>query len=129
MVLRLVVLNFLAGSASDDGCDTHLRRGDSLAQEVDITKHPDEADIGRFFSGEPPSTHADNHCIPVYDVLQVPNEEQMELIVMPLLSDWEEPPLDTVGETIEFFRQLFTMISYYLTLCPPVSHIIIFIGA
>ena len=48
-----------------------------------------------------------NHCVPVYDVLPVPDEEDMVIIVMPLLQDYLRPPFGTIGEAVECFRQLF----------------------
>lgn len=94
------------GTRISDGATVMLKK-------VNIIKHPDEADIGRFFSSEPQSTHADNHCVPVYDVLQIPDDENMVLIIMPLLADWDEPPFNTVGETVEFFWQLFKVVLHY----------------
>ncbi|KAF9455579.1 hypothetical protein BDZ94DRAFT_652953 [Collybia nuda] len=40
----------------------------------------------------------------VYKVLEFP-EKSINLIIMPFLSCWERPPLETVGETIVCIRQ------------------------
>lgn len=48
-----------------------------------------------------------NHCVPVYDVLSVPDEEDRVIIVMPLLQEYLRPPFGTIGEAVECFRQLF----------------------
>jgi hypothetical protein len=48
-----------------------------------------------------------NHCVPVYDVLPVPDEEDRVIIVMPLLQEYLRPPFRTIGEAVECFRQLF----------------------
>ncbi|KAI0027073.1 hypothetical protein K488DRAFT_63044 [Vararia minispora EC-137] len=50
---------------------------------------------------------ARNHCVPVFDVLPIPDEEREVLIVMPLLRTFDEPRFETFGETIAFFTQLF----------------------
>lgn len=47
-----------------------------------------------------------NHCVPVYDTLPVPEEEDRVIIVMPLLQDYLRPPFNTIGEAVECFRQL-----------------------
>lgn len=65
-----------------------------------------EIDMGRFFSSDSHTSNPANHCVPFYDILEVP-DEQIFLIVMPLLTQWEEPVFETVGEVVEFFRQLF----------------------
>lgn len=60
-----------------------------------------------MFSSKGHASHAENHCVPIDDVLHAPNDEKTILIVMPFLSRWTKPALETVGETIELFRQLF----------------------
>jgi hypothetical protein len=40
-------------------------------------------------------------------VLPVPDEEDMAIIVMPLLRDYTYPPFGTFGEAVECVRQLF----------------------
>lgn len=83
-----------------DGAQLMLKR-------VNPALQPNEVTIGRFFSTEPHSTHKNNHCIPIYDVLDVPDDDTYVIIVMPFLSSWDTPAFDTVGETVEFFRQIF----------------------
>ncbi|KAG8214204.1 kinase-like domain-containing protein [Butyriboletus roseoflavus] len=73
---------------------------------VNKTYHPHEIDIARYFSSQPLAMSA-NHCVPVYDVLPVPDEEDRVIIVMPLLQDYLRPPFHTIGEAVECFRQLF----------------------
>jgi hypothetical protein len=36
----------------------------------------------------------------------VPDEEDKILLVLPLLREWDEPNFETVGEGVEFFRQI-----------------------
>jgi serine/threonine protein kinase len=51
--------------------------------------------------------HPKNHCVPFLEVLLPPNDEDRQLIVMPLLLPFTQPPFDTFGEVMECFRQLF----------------------
>lgn len=68
--------------------------------------HPYEVEIGQYFSSESLRTDPANHCVPIYEVIPVP-EEQRVIIVMPLLRDYTSPPFCTFGEVVECFRQLF----------------------
>jgi hypothetical protein len=64
-------------------------------------------DIGRFLSSEPLASDPLNHCVPIYDVLQVPDDDDKVLLVMPLLRDYNSPRFDTFGEVLDFFKQIF----------------------
>jgi len=68
--------------------------------------HPYEVEIGQYFSSESLRADPANHCVPVYEVIPIP-EEQRVIIVMPLLRDYTSPPFYTFGEVVECFRQLF----------------------
>lgn len=74
---------------------------------VKKSDHPFELEIGRFFSSQPLADTSDNHCVPIDDILHVPDDSETVIIVMPLLLDYRHPPFDTIGEAIECFRQLF----------------------
>lgn len=78
-----------------------------LLKKVATAKHPDEAVLGRLLSSSPYASHKDNRCVPIYDVLNVPDDEGNVLIVMPFLYQWDDPPHGTIGEAVEFFRQMF----------------------
>jgi hypothetical protein len=69
--------------------------------------HPFEADIGLFFSSGTLGPDPRNHCVPIYEVLQLPDDDDRIILVMPLLRDYFDPRFDTVGEVVEFFRQMF----------------------
>ena len=69
--------------------------------------HPFESEIGRFLSSPPLTADPRNHCCPILDVLDDPEDSDVQLIVMPILRDYYEPKLSTVGEAMELFRQLF----------------------
>ncbi|KAF8844597.1 hypothetical protein BDN67DRAFT_962981 [Paxillus ammoniavirescens] len=90
----------LDGTRLSDGTHVTLKL-------VNQTVHPHEIDIARFFSSEPLASEKANHCVTIYDVLPVLDDEESAIIVMPLLRDYIQPPFDTIGETVECFRQLF----------------------
>ncbi|KAI0915759.1 hypothetical protein AcV5_003592 [Taiwanofungus camphoratus] len=55
--------------------------------------HPYEADIGQFLSSVPLASDPQNHCVPIYDTLQVPDEEDSLILVMPFLRTYNSPSL------------------------------------
>lgn len=62
---------------------------------------------GQFFSSEPLKTDTRNHCIPLYEVLEVPDANPKNfLLVTPLMRKFDDPPFITVEEAVEFFRQI-----------------------
>ena len=69
-----------------------------------------ENEIAMYFSTEPLASHPRNHCVPIYDVLHVPDptgDDDEIIIVMPLLRPFYNPRFKSVGEAVEFFRQIF----------------------
>ena len=69
--------------------------------------HPHEVEIGQYLSSSPLNADPLNHCCPILDVLDDPEDSDVQLIVMPMLRRYYEPKLATVGEAMEMFRQLF----------------------
>jgi len=69
--------------------------------------HPYEVDIATYLSSKHLASDPRNHCVPIYEVLKVPEEDDKVILVMPLLRSWDEPAFETVGEGVDFFRQLF----------------------
>lgn len=67
--------------------------------------NPTEAAIGQFFSAEHVSSDPNNHCVPIYDVLQVPEDHDIIILVMPYLRNYDSPAFETIGETVDFFGQ------------------------
>ena len=76
-------------------------------KHVDIDVHPYEVDIGLYFSSEPLVSDSRNHCVPIYEVLHIPDTKNEVIIVMPLLRKYNDPRIKSVGEAVDFFRQIF----------------------
>ena len=74
-------------------------------KKVSKSLNPFEAAIAQFLSSEPLSSDPDNHCVPIYDILQVPEEEDHIIMVMPYLKPFDCPNFETIGEVIDFFTQ------------------------
>ncbi|KDQ55744.1 hypothetical protein JAAARDRAFT_133573 [Jaapia argillacea MUCL 33604] len=91
---------FIDATRSSDGALVALKR-------VSKSIHPFEVDIAKYLSSDPLSSDPHNHCVPVIEVLQVPDDEDTLLLVMPFLRPFDDPRFDTVGEAVAFFQQVF----------------------
>ena len=69
--------------------------------------HPYEADIALYLSSEALASQSANHCVPVYGIITLDEEDDTMIMVMPLLRPYDDPHFDTIGEAVECFRQLF----------------------
>ncbi|PIL35985.1 hypothetical protein GSI_01645 [Ganoderma sinense ZZ0214-1] len=78
-----------------------------LMKRVNTTVHPYELEIAQYFSTGPISADPRNHCCPIYEVLQDPTDENTIIMVMPHLRRYINPEFQTIGEAMEFFRQVF----------------------
>jgi hypothetical protein len=74
--------------------------------------HPYEVEIGTYLSSEPLSADPKNHCVPIYEVLKVPDVDDRVIMVMPLLRSYDRPPLQTFGESVDLFQQVFEVCCY-----------------
>ncbi|KAH0588535.1 hypothetical protein H2248_004364 [Termitomyces sp. 'cryptogamus'] len=62
--------------------------------------------LGKDLSGVDRQRFPENHCVPFLEVLEPPDCEYV-IVVMPYLVRWDIVPFETIGEVIEFFRQIF----------------------
>ncbi|KAL4247870.1 hypothetical protein ABKN59_007476 [Abortiporus biennis] len=79
-------------------------------KRVVASVHPYEMEISRYFSNEPMESHPRNHCIPLLDVLEVPDHidpEHTFILVVPFLRPFQDPRMKSIGEAVEFIRQIF----------------------
>ncbi|KAL6303554.1 kinase-like domain-containing protein [Sparassis latifolia] len=81
-------------------------------KKVSKSTHPHEAEIGQFFSSEPLRSDPQNRCIAIHAVLQDPMDQDLIVLVMPFLRVYNDPRFDTVGEAVEFFRQIFVALQF-----------------
>ena len=89
-----------------------------MLKRISKSLHPYEVEIGQYFSSEPLSSDSRNHCVPFYEILQDPTDEDTLIIVMPLLRRYIDPTFLTVGEAVECFRQLFEVRPFLARLLP-----------
>ncbi|KAJ7165546.1 kinase-like domain-containing protein [Mycena crocata] len=74
-------------------------------KQIRPSKHPKEVKICTMFSTEPLMSDSRNHCVPLYEVLNVPDDDDMLLMVMPFLSEWNVPEFCMIGEIVDFVGQ------------------------
>ncbi|KAJ7724949.1 hypothetical protein DFH07DRAFT_931621 [Mycena maculata] len=70
-----------------------------------LIDYPEEVSILEFLLSGERATDPRNHCIPIYEILRIPDSDLTD-IGMLFLYDLVSPKFDTVGEAVECFRQL-----------------------
>ena len=78
--------------------------------------HPYEVDIAQYLRSEPLASDPRNNCCPILEVLQDPRDNDVQIMVMPLLRMFNWPTFTTVGEAVEFFRQAIEVKPIHATL-------------
>ncbi|KAG6847562.1 hypothetical protein H0H93_007367 [Arthromyces matolae] len=68
---------------------------------------PQDIPVGRYFSSSDLAANPRNHCVPILDVLDPSPGSDRAFLVMPWLFSITNPSFETVGEVIDFFRQIF----------------------
>ena len=77
-----------------------------MLKRVATDVHPYEVETGRFLSSEVLIADPTNRCVRTLDVLPDPKEENVKLIVLPLLREYDSPRFATVGEAVACLQQL-----------------------
>lgn len=77
-----------------------------MLKRVDATRHPHEVELTTKLCSAPLSSDPRNHCVRVFEVLQDPEDANIQILVLPLLRDYANPRFDTVGEAVDCFRQV-----------------------
>ena|ERR1700729_2185120 len=105
-------------------CDaTRVSDGTSVALKfIHPSEDPYKIDISSL-SSEGLASDPRNHCIPIYEVLIVPDVKVSAMLVMPLLRTYNDPPFQTFGEAVDFMRQLIEArnINVRLSLSPSIG--------
>ncbi|KAJ7153507.1 hypothetical protein C8R43DRAFT_1126792 [Mycena crocata] len=78
----------------------------------DVIEFPDELPIAEFLSSAALAADPRNHCVPICEILRIPDLSDIVIIVMPLLYDLQSPKFETIGEAVECFRQMFEGVQF-----------------
>lgn len=65
-----------------------------------------EVQLNRAFSSDPRASDPRNHCAPLLDVIELPNDPR--IMVHSQLRPFYDPPFYTYGEFVAFFEQIWT---------------------
>lgn len=68
-------------------------------------ENPYEAILGRYLTTTQRSANSRNHCVPILEVLDVLDDPDYQILVMPLLREHNNPPFTTSAEVVELLRQ------------------------
>ena len=92
---------------------TRLRDGKRvMLKKVIPEEGPYELQISRMFSEV--ATNPRNHCVPLLDVINLPNSSQ-RLMVTPFLRPFDNPRFQTFGEFVAFFTQICEVCSRFFS--------------
>ncbi|KAJ2915958.1 hypothetical protein MD484_g4421, partial [Candolleomyces efflorescens] len=83
-----------------------------VLKRIDVSKYPKEVEITTYLTTEPLKSQAENHTIPLIEVLQPPQEEDVRILVLPLLRDYDDPLFETMGEAIHFLDQFLEAVTF-----------------
>lgn len=68
--------------------------------------NPHELEVVQYLTSESVRADPRNSTVPIVEVLAVPDDSEVVLIVMPLLRPCNDPAWDTIGEVVSFISQI-----------------------
>ncbi|KAJ3512558.1 hypothetical protein NLJ89_g3445 [Agrocybe chaxingu] len=87
---------------------THIPTGNIVViKKIDEKVFLNEEAVMRHLSSGPLALDPRNHCIPLLDVLRLPDPVNRTFLITPHLRPFTSPEFETVGEVVECIRQLF----------------------
>ncbi|KAJ3720084.1 kinase-like domain-containing protein [Lentinula raphanica] len=88
-----------------------LRMSDSLVVAIKRVK-TGEARIATLFSDNTHNRNPRNHCVRLLEVLPVPNEDNLNFLVMVWMRPIMDPRFRTIGEGVQFFKTMIEGLQY-----------------
>ncbi|KAG2014288.1 other/AgaK1 protein kinase [Coprinopsis cinerea AmutBmut pab1-1] len=77
-----------------------------VLKRISRSRAPEEVSILDYFSKEPWASQLENHCVPLVEVLRPPGDPDHDVVVLPVLRQYDNPEFETIGEAIDFIRQV-----------------------
>ena len=77
-----------------------------MLKSIPARRVQQELEIVRLSSSPELRRHPRNHCVPLLDVIELPDTLDEKLIVMPLLRPFDRSRFQTYGEFVAFFAQI-----------------------
>ena len=89
--------NNLIDAYTDDGKRVYIK---------EVGRGDEESQIAQMLSTKELLADPRNHCVPVIDVIDDPDDGSKSYMVMPLLRNAADPPFQHVKEIIDFVDQI-----------------------
>ncbi|KAF9005485.1 kinase-like domain-containing protein [Cyathus striatus] len=77
-----------------------------MLKKIDVRHGPTERYVAALFATEPLASEPRNHCIPVYDILELPEDSNCAILVMPFLLKFDLLPFICLREIVDFIQQI-----------------------
>lgn len=105
IIFRSLIINM--NQSSDTRLDaTRMLDGTKVILKK-VSRDSSDAQFGRLLSSPPYSSNPRNRCVPVYAVLDITDDEGPSIMAIPdSLDTCFKVDFDTVGEVVEFVRQM-----------------------
>ena len=71
-----------------------------------ISRQSEEASIAQRLSTKELRADPRNHCVPIIEVIEDPNDDSISYMVMPLLRNANLPPFQYMKEIMDFVDQV-----------------------
>ncbi|KAI0358582.1 hypothetical protein OH77DRAFT_1502437 [Trametes cingulata] len=78
-----------------------------VLKQVKKSWNPDEVKLHQYLCSEPLLSDVRNHTVPLLEVIQVPDDDDVTILVLPLLRACNSPPWLSIGEVVSFLTQIF----------------------
>lgn len=66
----------------------------------------EEFEILKYFAEEPQRSNPRNKCICPLDILHPSDDAKHVMVIFPILRAYDSPQFDTVGEALDFIREM-----------------------
>ena len=93
----MFVTNVMDATRISDGKLVSLKRVKSSSQEIVIAS---------LLSSEGLRKDPRNHCVPILDIIPIPNSDDEVIVVMLFLREATQPIFERVGEVVDYLHQL-----------------------
>ncbi|KIJ23780.1 hypothetical protein M422DRAFT_195503, partial [Sphaerobolus stellatus SS14] len=89
-----------------------------------VKTNTEEIAVGRYFSSPLLRQDPRNHCVPIFDVIPLPETDEETLIVIPFLRQFSDPPFEFKSEYLEIVTQLLEGCLFFLNIAMDASQLI-----
>ncbi|KAF8527648.1 hypothetical protein BU17DRAFT_39570, partial [Hysterangium stoloniferum] len=81
-------------------------------KKISLSKHGNEFSIATHFSSKLLASEPQNHCIPVVEVIKIPKDESIVVLVFPNFLSLRDAKFETRDDIMEFLGQIFEGIQF-----------------